>query len=209
MRKFLSLILSLLLIFSAFSVTAFADFDTPKAETTIENIDFEKGVSILFSTFSASDFPDSVLYIKGEMLAMETSVEGINVKLIIKNNLLYIYFADFPFFYYKEENIDISEYTAIFENINMDAEFSKNYQETLDGITYDIEEYITADGELLRYYIFEGNLKYAEIISKANDEYSHIKLEILSTELDNSIFEPPFFSFDITPILDFFINLVF
>ena len=197
MKKFLSVILSLILILSAFCITASAAYE-PKAEAAIKNFDFEKGVQF---EFHIDGIPTTTLYVKGDKIASEMNVEGHNLKLILKGDSLYMYFTDFPFVYFEHKDSEMPELKDALGTLEFDAQFIEGSETVykFETETYYVEKYATDDGETIEYYFLGDELK---LIKSTDDENATTEIEIVSTEVDDDVFELPFFSFNITPIFE-------
>lgn len=202
MKKLLSVILSAILILSAFSVTAFAA-DEPKAEEAIKNFDFEKGVQF---EFRIDGIPATTLYVKGDKIASEMNVEGHNLKLILKGDSLYMYFTSFPFIYFKHKDADMPELEEALGTLHFNAQFIEAFEAEYSSETYYVEKYMTDDGGFLEYYFLDDELKI--IRSTDGETTSSTEIKIVSTELDDDVFELPFFSFDITPIFELLVSFI-
>ena len=204
MKKFLSVILSVILILSAFSVCA-SGFDELKAEQMLKD-----GISMRITTRGEGYSSESTVYYKDGKMAMEANVEGIDLKLICKNDTAYLYLLKLPFFHIKQEGLELPDFLSEIKNMEVpEEEFSRTYQETVNGVTYKVDEYLTEDNEIVKYYYIGDELKIIDTSNGDFDNFSATKAEILSTKLDDSVFELPFFSLDISPILEFIMNLFY
>lgn len=195
MKKFLLVILSLVLILSAVCVTAFAA-DKPKAEDAI-NFNLEKGLQF---EIRIDDIPTTMLYVKGDKIASEMKVEGYNLKLILKNNSFYMYFTDFPFVYFEHKDSEMPDLQDALGTLQFDAEFVEAVETEYQSEIYYVEKYATDDGVTIEYYFLDDELK---LLKSTDDENVTTEIEIVSTEVDDDVFELPFFAFNITPIFEF------
>lgn len=208
MKKFICIILSMIIVFSAFSVTSFATY-TPKAEEAIKNLDFEKGVSFKL-TYGASE--TLIMHRKDNKLALELIHDGVDFRMIADGNTAYLYFTKFPFFYFKAEGIADELFPSEFfdDSFFIDdsffvVNFKENYTKTVNGVTYNVEKYTDEDDFVYEFYLIDDELK---IVESSFDTNLLNRLEILSTEVDDKEFRPPFFAINITPIINFFYNII-
>lgn len=200
MKKLLSVVLSVIMILSAACVTAFAT-ETHYAEDAIKSLDFEKGIKF---EIRITDIPLTVLYVKGDKTAAEMSIDGHNLKLILKDNTLYTYFTDFPFIYFELKNTDMPELEETLGTLEIDALFIESYEAEYDSKIYYVEKYASDDSMTLEYYFLDDELK---MIRSNDDENYTTEIKIISTEVDDDVFDLPFFSFNITPIFEFLSSL--
>ncbi len=135
MKKFICIILSMIIVFSAFSVTSFATY-TPKAEEAIKNLDFEKGVSFKL-TYGASE--TLIMHRKDNKLALELIHDGVDFRMIADDNTAYLYFTKFPFFYFKAEGIADELFPSEFFDDSFfidDSFFVVNFNDSSKNIGY-------------------------------------------------------------------------
>lgn len=199
MKKFLSVILSVILIFSAVSVTAFAA-GTPKAEDILKSLDLEKGMEF---EICVDYIPATTLWVKGNKVAAQMNIDGFDLKLILKDGTLYMYFTDFPFVYFEHEDADMPELDEAVSSLEIDGLFVESFEKEYNSKTYYVEKYAAGDGATLEYYFLDDELK---MVRSTDDENYTTEIEIISTEVDDDVFELPFFCFNITPILNLFFN---
>lgn len=200
MKKFVSIILSMIIILSAFSVTSFATSDTQERN----KINVENGICVRVNTSENGYKSEHTLYAKGDKMAMVTSVESIKVKIIFKENTVYVYFPAFPFFYFKEEGIEFPTIDELLDNPVSDMELSDTYQQTINGVTYDVDFYTDDNDNWTKYFYENNNLKFIESLYETDGDYSTAKFEIISTEVNDKVFRLPFFAIDFSVLSRFF-----
>lgn len=203
MKKFICIILSMIIVFSAFSVTSFATY-TPKAEEATKKLDFEKGVSMELSDGNEI----YTLYIKNNKFASEMDIYGHNAKTIYADRTFYLYFTAFPFFYFEIKDLEEISIDDLMPDDLEEFEFVRGYQKTSGGKTYDIEIYVSNQNTTSEFCLLDGELISIETYGtyEGNENY-YSYLEIISTEVDDKEFKPPFFAINITPIINFFFDI--
>jgi len=203
MKKLICIILSMIIVFSAFSVTSFASY-TPKVEEAIKSLDFEKGVSMEL----LNETGEYTLYVKDNKFASEIDIYGFKAKGIYADKTFYLYFTDFPLFYFKIEDIEEITIENLIPDESVEFEFVREYQTTNGDTTYDVEIYVTEQNITYEVYLLDGELISIETYGtyEGNENYYNY-IEIISTEVDDKEFRPPFFSINITPIINFFFGI--
>lgn len=212
MKKILSVILSVIIAVSAFSVGAFA------VEAEAEPTRFEKWMSaheadnefaikinVRIDGFLIG-FLQSNAYLKGDNFAMTVDFDGREIKAVLKDDSFLIYLTKFPFMHYKMESeeafgssdLDLSDFTL-----------EKASEIVIDEKAFWVEEYIVeSDGE--KYPVsayFEGDdLKKIVFAQDITDINLEVEFEILSYEVDDDVFKTPFFSFDVTFLVNFLLK---
>lgn len=226
MKKTISIIMSVILIVSVFSLNAFATDDVEeypvlntKTYVFFENLEqvetaslkiskTEKIMSFIPVTFSFEGF------FKNEKIAVNISLLGRRVNCILENGIIYGYYPSVPFLYFKIaspelENAFTTPYNFLDVVIIMlsgevfyRGAYSKTYEETVGGKTYTVDEFSVNDYYINR-YIFDGdNLVAIESKNKYDDSVTQrFDIEI-SYSVDDAVFEMPATSFfDITWLL--------
>ena len=200
MKKAISVILTVILIFSSMSVLSFATY-TPKAEEALKNVDLKNGASFIF----INDYLEE--YVEIHFIDSKTAVylsSDLDIKMIHVDNTIYMYLTNFPFFYYETEYYGEFFPTdeLLFEDLS-GVEFAENYSKTVNGVTYNVEKYTNDIYEVIEFYFINDEIK---IIECSYDEDYFTRLEI-TDEIDDKVFELPRLAINITPIINFFSNI--
>lgn len=201
MKKLLSIFFAIVFVFSAFSLNAFAAETTRIEEWSKEHFPpYELGAKVTINDETIQTF-----YVKDKMIAGYAPVsENFNMNFIVKNNCIYLYFKAFPFFHLKIENIP--EDYLNFDSIDLpEASFEGSGTVILNSEEYYVEQFIAEDGAIIGYYFIGDELKYIETDTIEDGYSTHIKVEILTTEVNDEIFELPFFSINLAPLINFVI----
>lgn len=219
MKKITSLILStVIVILSIFSTTAFAQEQT-KLDNWSQKHSFAE-FEINYYSESSDGIIDSHAYLKNDKFSMTlnlpiTEGDSSEVNCICDGDYCYLIFTSFPFFYIKSEEVEFS----IEDIINMieiaETTFIKSYEVTESQTTYYVEEYsyyIESEGHsengTSKFYFIGDELIKSEYTYIDENGYSvYTRIEYISFEVDDSVFEVPWYSIDILPILKFFFNL--
>ncbi len=206
MKKFTSTVLTvIILIISVFSVNAFAQEQT-RAEKWMQNFGNHE-LEIKATSYYAGQKTVSKLYIKGKNIAAISTLPlskhyTAEIKAVIKDGYSYLYLTSFPFLHIKVKTDD-----NIFQSINpIELIYLKSYELQDGSTTYYVEEFTYKNSDALIKYYFVGD-KLMRIESDGTDEYgdySSSVIEILSDNVDDSKFRVPFFSINISPLIDYF-----
>lgn len=194
MKKILSLFLSALFIFGAFSINAHAQEPT-KTDLWFENEKaFEFSADVTVYSEDTKDYSYTA-FVKGQNICLK-NVPFINyakVNLIINGDNIYMCFSKFPFVYFQfdGEQLDLEEL-----ELRELMTFIGCYEKTINSNNYYVEEFL--DDESITYkFCFSGE-ELKLIITE--DEYTETYQEISYEPVNDSVFEPPFFSINITPL---------
>lgn len=205
MKKIISAALvAVILVISVFSVSAFAQEQT-KAEK------WDDKDLMQFEAFIRSETDGEIvnahMYIKDKKISFIsefplTDNKDVTMKVIISDGHFYLIFPSFPFFYLKYEITD--ELLPYIGKISATDETTLvNCTEITDGDTiYYVEEYVYNNGTSSKFY-FVGDELY-KLESKAFDEYGvslKSEIQIVTCEVDDSMFEIPWYSINLTPLL--------
>ncbi|MBQ2903636.1 MAG: hypothetical protein IJE48_04490 [Clostridia bacterium] len=208
MKKIISVILSaVILVMSAFSVNAFAQEQT-RVEKWYENLTDITEYELIMKTKIGNMEADARCYCENGDIAIVTDMplsdeKDIRIKAIAKDGYFYLTFPSLPFLYLKydlEETpiSDVFSETVSYEDLTLiNAGETNEY-----GTTYYLEEYSVDENVSVKYY-FEGeNLCFsvASEVDEEGNEFEYIS-KFVSFEVDDSVFEIPWYSINITPIV--------
>ena len=208
MKKIISVILSaVILVMSAFSVNAFAQEQT-RVEKWYENLTDITEYELIMKTKIGNMEADARCYCENGDIAIVTDIplsdeKDIGIKAIAKDGCFYLTFPSLPFLYLKydlEETpiSDVFSETVSYEDLTLiNAGETNEY-----GTTYYLEEYSVDENVSVKYY-FEGeNLCFsvASEVDEEGNEFEYIS-KFVSFEVDDSVFEIPWYSINITPIV--------
>lgn len=213
MKKITSIVLTaVILIMSVFSVSAFAQEQT-KAEKWIQN---NQGQNLEYEFLLYSEIGNSQstnhAYVKGDKISIIadiplTETETFKLKVVVSDGYLYMLLPSFPFFHLKYRADDVigsslDDITSI-----EDMTLVNSYEITEGQITYYIEEYADDKGTTGKFYFIGDELFKTETSGVDENGLSvYTSLEIISREVDDSVFEIPWYSVNISPFFDFMID---
>ncbi len=206
MKKAISVILAVILAFSVLSVSAFAE--EPNNPLVLPDNYLENGIKVKITIFDDIEPIEQIIAYKDNKFSLLVKIYNQDFKVIIKENTLYLYPLKFPFIHIATK-INMEEiYYDFNENITADADFVDSY--VFDD--YTVYEYVCTDKDTnqnikLKYYVDDNN-KLVKVES-IESEYQYTIMEILETELSDSEFDLPIFSFNLTPILEFLMDTDF
>ncbi len=142
------------------------------------------------------------LYSKGDKAASEIDLDGTRIRVIVDSKNLIIFNPDMPIFHVKfkglgEIMVEIPEGVPT----EFSLEFVKAYEHTEGEKTYYIEEFTDADGTVYKYYFLGDELILVDATIKAESETVTTRMMIISYEVDDEIFEIPWYSINLYPIV--------
>ena len=200
MKKFASLFLTaIILIISVFSVNAFAQEN---------NFQFSEVEAVVSNSINNGEKITARIYYKDSKIAMVQDIPytdfiSLPTKIIIKDEEVYMYSPSFPFVHVKfaVEDVMLPEWEDATQPEDMTL---VKTEEITDGeIKYTIEEYITVDGINYKYIFENGKLIRIEISGyDENGDYCESSLDLISDKVDDSVFEIPWYSIELSFLID-------
>lgn len=203
MKKHLISILFVLILGVIFCVSASAtDAEPTKAEKWYNEAHAVTGM-VTDITFDIADTSITErVYSKGDKAAAEMNLDGQTLRVIVNSSDLIIYSPETPIFHVKfkgmtEGLVEVPE--GIPAEFSLD--FVKSYEHTEGEKTYYIEEFNDADGNVYKYYFLGDELILVDAAITAEGETVTTRMMIISYEVDDEIFEIPWYSINIYPIV--------
>ena len=210
MKKTLSIILSVIMIISVFSLNAFAA--ATKTETLLEEINENKEVAVTLVAgdiplFGANSDARDIIYIKDDKAAYEYKAGIINVRVVIDDGDIIAFIPAFPYVHVKLDTfaigkIDTWELVKKITNLTVGVlNYVDSYEETFEGKTYYVEEF-NDRAQVTSCFYYEGDaLKVLVVTDAKTHSVQKTYFDAISLDVDDSIFKLPFISFDMTPVL--------
>lgn len=212
MKKALSVVLAIVLAFSAFAFTAFAEEATvSKTEALVNSVLANKEFSAdivlgdsINSQFGDLQLSDITVYAKNNKLAAKCKVFGfLSAKIIIADNSAVLYLTALPFISFNlgDLGIDISAdnlWNTVKDYLDFDAAkltTSTDAEYYIEKFDFSYSDYagFTAD------FVFSGDsIKSVELIDNGE---TVISVENISFTVDDSVFKAPG-GFDLMAILE-------
>ena len=212
-KKLLALLLSLLLACSSFALFANAA-ETPKTQKLIDAINGGQAVSVTLRAGS-TPFGNSAdtFVIKGNALAYEYNTGLFNVRLVFKDGVLYGYLPKLPFLYVKlgsEElgmlGLDVPTLVKTVTGVTFAIlRYVKSYQETIDGVTYDVEEYFDNATVTAKFCYVGDQLKLLKVTDAQTHSVQNTYFENISFDVSDSAVAVPV-GINITPLIRLFLG---
>ena len=135
--------------------------------------------------------------------AAEIEINGNTIRLISDGKDLILINPDFSLFHVKFPGM--AETLLGLLSVEVPTEFSldfvKSYEHTEGDKTYYIEEFTDANGTEYKYYFLDDNLILIDFVVSASGETVSSRIMIVSYEVDDKIFEIPWYSINIYPIV--------
>ena len=206
MKKTISVLLSVLIAISVFSIGAFAAETEPtKFEKWISNHEVDNELAVKLNVHAGGylmGFIKADAYFKGDNFAMTIDFNGREIKMVAEDDDLLIFLTKIPFMHYRMKAEDV------FGSENMDFSdfsFDREYELVIEERTFWVEEYtFESDGEKYQMSAyFEGDeLEKITVVQNIADMDIELEFEILSYEVDDKMFKMPFISIDVTFLVD-------
>lgn len=211
MKKTLSIIIAtIILVMSVFSVNAFAA--ETKTDALLGKLKESKEVAV---SLQAGDIPlfgensdaTDTFYIKGDKAAYEYKAGFINVRVVFDGDKVIAFIPSIPFIHVKLEtkalgSINIGALIEEATNLTSGVlAYVDTYEEELGGIKYTVEEYNDRAQVTSKFYYQNDELKILKVEDKKTSSVQNTYFENIEFEVDDSIFELPLVSFDVTPLL--------
>ena len=210
MKETISVIMSVILIVSVFSLNAFAA--TTKTEALLDKLNTSKEVAVTLTAGdialfgSASDATDTI-YIKDDKVAYEYKAGFINARLVLEDDEIIGFMPAFPYVHVKLDSAAIGSidvWGLIEEATNLTLgvlNYVGSKEETVDGKTYYVEEF-NDRAQVTSQFFYDGDdLKILKVYDAQTGSVQYTYFEDITFEVDDSIFELPLISFDLTPVL--------
>ncbi len=210
MKKTLSIIMSVILIVTVFSLNAFAA--TTKTEALLNKLNTEKEVAVTLTAgdiplFGANSDSTDTIYIKGDKFAYDYNAGFMNVRLVLEDDEVIAFFPDFPYIHVKLDSVAIGSvdiWGIIDETTNATLgvlNYVNSYEEEYEGKTYYVEEFNDRAQVTSKFYYDGDDLKIIKVTDAQTGSVQNTFFEDISFEVDDSVFKLPLISFDLTPVL--------
>lgn len=206
MKRKISLIMAVTLILaSVFSVTGFAA-TSPKTEALLDKVSNSKEIAVTMTTGSALlGTTTDTYYINGDAAAYDHSMGFVNLRVVLRDGKAYAYFPILPFFYAQIDTglikIDVSKIIKSSVGLTKGiTHYEKSYDETLDGKTYNVEQYNDGATVTLKFYYDGNELKLLSVYDASTKSTQNTYFEKIAFDVDDSVTAAPR-GFDITPFI--------
>lgn len=212
MKKTLSVILAtIILVMSVFSVNAFAA-ETTKTEALLAKLNDSQEVAVTLGAgdiaiFGKDSDSKDIIYIKDDKAAYEYNAGFLSVRVVLEDDEIIAFFPAFPYIHVKLDtasigSVDIWELIEKATDITMGIlAYVDTYAETVDGKTYTVEEFNDRAQVTSKFYYEGDHLKILKVEDKQYKSVQYTYFDNIEFSVDDSIFELPLISFDLTPIL--------
>ncbi|MBR4858344.1 MAG: hypothetical protein IKU08_04080 [Clostridia bacterium] len=221
MKKFISIILTaIILITSLFSLSAFAA-DTPKTETLLNKVEAADELSVTFTSGQSTIFsflgqnPENKVSIKDNKISYEINNGIVTVRLVANDNGIYAYLPVLPFFYVKLDSkilaiADLKELISKASNLTQGfIQYIDSYNETFEGKEYYVEEYNDREFVTSKFYYDGDSLKILKVENSVTKSVQYTYFDTIAFEADDDMFDVPVLAIDVTPLLQgLFISLL-
>ncbi len=198
-QKLLAVLLSVVLAFSAFAFGACAQ-ETPKTQKLLETLNSGNAVSV---TLKAGDTllgsSNDTFIIKGSALAYEYGTGFFSIRLLLNDGALYAYLPFFPFLYVKVPTLALGlgdgDVWKLIETVT-GATFSilryvKSYTETIDGVSYDVEEYFDNAQVTVKFCYQDDTLKLLNVTDAQTKSVQNTYFQNISFDVPDALVAVP------------------
>lgn len=216
MKKTVSLILAVLMAFSLFSVTTLAA--ETKTEALFDAAEETKEVAVTFRTGMLPEFGSAysavnTVYLKGDKIAYDFDNGFIELRTVVRDDSLFSYITAFPLIHMETSDLslgdtDIWQTITNLSNFTMDfLVFVKSYETTIDGVNYYVEEFSDRGSVINSFYYVGDELKVLKAQDFAKGTIQYTYFDEISLSVDDSVFELPAVSFNLTGIMKVILSL--
>lgn len=217
MKKLLSIILTVtILIISILSCNAFAA-ETTKTEALLDKMNTSQEVSVTLRTGKGQEYGSdygvtTTVCIKGDKLAFNLYNGFVNMRAVVTESKIIGFLPSFPIFCleadspFEAENgvwsviEDLSDITMLFL-CHVD-----DYNETVADTEYYVEEFNDREFVTSKFYYIGDELKMLRVEDVSKNTVQYTYFDEIAFEVDDSFFNTPSFTINITPIMKFFFS---
>lgn len=216
MKKVISLILVTVLVLSALSLSAFAA--ETKTQTLFDEIEESKEVAVSFRTGRSDKFSDSysvqnTVYMDGDKVAYDFDNGYFKLRTLTDQGKLVSFLPSFPYIHMTVVNlpfVDVDVWSIIekLSNFTMDfLVFQGSYETEIDGVTYYVEEFNDRGSVVNSFYYVGQDLKVLKAQDFAKNTIQYTYFDSISLSVDDSVFQRPAISFELTAVLSFLLMI--
>ncbi len=142
------------------------------------------------------------VYSKGDKGASEIEIDGKLLRIITDSEDVILFYPDMPIFHVKFPGMAEVMLGLIGDvPTEFSLDFVESYEHTEGEKTYYIEEFTDADGTVYKYYFLGDELILVDATITAEGETATTRMMIISYEVDDEIFEIPWYSINLYPIV--------
>ncbi len=212
MKKIISIILAVILITSAFSLTAFAA-ETPKTDALLDKLETEDELCVEFTSGQSTIFsflgknPANKVAVKNNEISYEIDNGFVTIRVVANKAGVYAFIPSIPFFYVKLNSkilaiTDIKDLLEKTSNLTQGfIQFVNSYNETFEGTEYYVEEYNDREFVTSKFYYIGDELKILKVENSKTKSVQYTYFDGISFAAEDELFDVPVLAIDVTPIL--------
>lgn len=142
------------------------------------------------------------IYVKGNKAACEMELDGSMLRIIADSKDFILFNPDMPIFHIRYKGLT-EDITGAFEAVpeEFEADFVKSSEHTEGNKTYYIEEFVDTEGVVYKYYFVGEELVFIDTVITFEEDTLTTRLVFVSYEVDDEIFEIPWYSIDLYPLV--------
>lgn len=217
MKNLFSLALTAaILIISVLSFNVFAA-ETTKTEALLNKMNTAQEVSVTLRTGKGSEYGSdygvtTTVGIKGDKLAFNLNNGFVDMRAVVTEDKIIGFLPTFPIFCleadspFEAENgvwsviEDLSDITMLF------LYHVDDYNETVAGTQYYVEEFNDREFVTSKFYYIGDELKMLRVEDVQKNTVQYTYFDKIAFEVDDSFFNTPSFTINITPIMKIFFS---
>lgn len=207
-KRIISIILCLVLTFSAFSVFSLSSSAAyTKTQTLIDRVNSTKEVSVTLTAGNTMlGSSTDTIAVKGNAIAYDYNTGFLKARIIVRDNTAYAYLPILPFFYVQVNglglaSVDVWKLIERASGITFAVlNYVKSYNETINGVNYYVEEYNDRAQVTSKFCYVGDELKLLNVTDARTNSVQNTYFENISFSVPDSTVAVPS-GFDLTPFL--------
>ncbi len=206
MKKTLLSVIFALSLSVMFFVTASAT-ETTKAEEWYNETHAVTGMIMEVTAEAEGVEVKETLYSKGEKSAAEVMVGNSLIRIITDSKDIIIFSPDMPYIHIKYRGMaeDIISSIPMPDTSIFLPTFVEAYEETVGETVYYVEEFVYEEENIVyKYYFIGDELDKIDALGKENGVTVNTVMDIISYEVDDSVFKVPWYSINIAFLVKLF-----
>lgn len=203
-KHLISVLFALILGVMFFCVSASAtEAETTKAEKWYNESHAVTGMVMDLTVDDGYLSSTQRVYSKGSKAASEIDLDGSVLRVISNGKDLILFSPDMPIIHVKFKGLGgaLAEVSEGMPATEFALDFVKAYEHTEGEKTYYIEEFTNDDGVIYKYYFLGEELILVDTEVASEGETARVRIMIISYEVDDKIFEVPWYSINLYPIV--------
>ncbi len=196
---FFALVLSIMLFCVSASAT---EAETTKAEKWYNEAHAVTGMVTDMTIDIGTSSVTERVYSKDGKEAAEIEINGELLRLISDSKDIIMFCPDMPIFHVKFPGMAEIMMGLVGEvPTEFTLDFVKSYEVTEGDATYYVEEFVDVNDNICKYYFLGDELVFLDVDVESGGETATSRVVIISYEVDDEIFEIPWYSINLYPLV--------